>query len=102
MRFEYDRLTGEHLSQALRDIGLSPGTFARFFGLKDQVVFRWLKDEQDIARWVQPVLELLRLPGAIRVCRETAALTISLDRDHPERGAYPYQQGRTWPDDKEV
>lgn len=99
MRFDYDRMSARQFSEALRSLAMKPATFARLFGVNDRVVRKWIASEQDIPPWVSQAVELMRLPGAFTVARDVAALMIRADKENPERGEYPYQAGRQWPDD---
>jgi hypothetical protein len=91
-RFIYDRMTGRDLSEALRELAMPPNAFARIFGVRPEVMSRWLKGDQDIPPWVYPVTRLLSLPHALGEARVAAAEHIKEDREHPERGEYPYQR----------
>lgn len=90
-RFEYQKMTGREFSAALAEIDLAPKAFARIFGVRPEVVQRWIKGEQDVATWVFPVMWLLReIPEGIAIARSAAANHIKIDRDHPDRGEFPY------------
>src|SRR5690606_10889095 len=80
-RFEYARMSADDFSKALHDIDLAPPAFARIFGVRIEVVTRWLKGEQDIPPWVFVVCWLLReIPNGIAIARTAAANHIA--RDH--------------------
>lgn len=89
-RFEYTRLTGKELSEDLSDLGMEPKTFCRIFGVNPNVMTRWLKDEQEPPPWVHVAMALLFLPGAIPEARKAAAEHIKIDREHPEKGEFPF------------
>lgn len=90
-RFEYTRLTGRQIGDALAEIDLLPAAFCRIFGVRKEVMRKWLKDEQEPPPWVFVVLWLLReVPNGIAIARTAAANHIRLDREHPEYGEFPY------------
>lgn len=95
VRFEYDRLTPTQFREELNCLGMSIQAFARIFGLNVRKAERiYSGQEADVPIWIGPVMELLRLPNALSTVRDAAAHMIRLDNDHPERGAYPYRDGR--------
>lgn len=98
VRFEYDRMTGEQFSIALKETGIKPDVFARLFGMNEKTVRDILKGQADVPRWCPPVLEMLREEKARRAAFDTAALLIRADKDNPQRGPYPFQNGRVWED----
>ena len=98
MRFEYDRLTSKQLREDLDAIGMSPQAFARIFGMNARKAERIYSGQEDVPIWVAPVLELLRLPGALSAVRQAAAEMIRRDNDNPQRGEYPYRTGRAQED----
>ena len=80
-RYEYDRMTGEQLSAALNELGLSKREFAKFVGAKAERVQGWLDGTESAGRipqWVPLILGLLTLPGALELAR---AYTDSVARD---------------------
>lgn len=98
-RFEYQKMTAREFSAALREIDLPPDAFARIFGVRKEVVARWLKGTQDVPPWVFVVLWILReVPNGIAIARTAAANHIAQDRKYVERGPFPYL---TIPDDEE-
>lgn len=98
-RFEYARMSAKDFREALDEIDLPHDAFARIFGVRIEVVRRWLKGEQDIPAWCFPVLWILReVPNGIAIARTAAANHIVRDREHPDRGDFPYL---TIPDDEE-
>lgn len=66
-RINYRRLTGQQISQALRDLNLSPGRFAEIAGINDARLRRALMSEPDseLPHTAALVLVLLHLPGAM-------------------------------------
>lgn len=97
-RFEYRRITGRELSEALDDLDLPAKAFCRIFGVNPQVMTRWLRGDQETPPWVFPVIWLLReIPEAVAIARSAAASHIVRDNEHPSRGEYPYLS----PDDGE-
>lgn len=98
-RFEYARMSAKDFREALDEIDLPPQAFARIFGVRIEVVTRWLKGDQDIPPWAFVVLWILReVPNGIAIARTAAANHIVRDREHEERGEFPYL---TIPDDEE-
>lgn len=89
-RFEYDRLTGKQLSDDLRSLDMPPNAFCRIFGVRKEVMGRWLKDAQEIPPWVYIALRLLALPHALGEARAAAAEHIKFDRENPQNGQFPY------------
>lgn len=90
-RFEYQKMTAREFSDALAEIDLPPKAFARIFGVRPEVVQRWIRDEQDIPPWPFICLWLLReIPEGIAIARSAAANHIKTDRDNPGRGDFPY------------
>lgn len=98
-RFDYRRMTAREFSEALREIDLQPDAFARIFGVRKEVVGRWLSGTQDVPSWPFVALWLLReIPNGIAIARTAAANHIEIDREHPDRGRFPYLN---IPDDRE-
>lgn len=90
-RFEYTRMTGAEITEALQEIDLDPVAFCRIFGIRPEVMKRWQRDEQDAPPWIFPVLWLLReVPNGIAIARTAAANHIKVDRNHLTRGDFPY------------
>lgn len=90
-RFEYTRMTAQQFSDALEEIDLPAPAFSRIYGVRLEVVERWLKGEQDIPPWVFIALWLMReIPSGTAIARSAAANHIKLDRKYPKRGEYPY------------
>lgn len=99
-RFTYARMTGKDLSEALREIDLKPRAFCRIFGVRPEVMSRWLKGTQDIATWVYPTVWLLReADNALGIVRTAAAHHVMIDHEHPEHGEFPFLNNPT--DDEE-
>lgn len=99
MRFERDPMSAADFSRALRNLKMDRDTFCRLFGQDQRKVRRWLSGEMRIPDWVPPVMQMLLLPGAVRICRDVAAVMIRADGDNPERGLYPFKDGRHLPED---
>lgn len=98
-RFQYTHLTGEEFETALNDIDMSTTTFARLVGADIRRVDRWYAGKYEIPHYVALVLQLLKIPGAKGIARMVAAAMIERDNEHPERGEYPYMDGRDLPED---
>lgn len=99
MRFERDAMSAADFSRALRNLKMDRDTFCRLFGQDQRKVRRWLSGEMRIPDWVPPVMQMLLLPGAIRICRDVAAIMIRKDDLAPEAGPYPFKDGRHLPED---
>lgn len=92
-------MSAADFSLALREIDLAPPAFARIFGIRIEVVTRWLKGEQDIPPWAFVALWLMReVPNGVAIARTAAANHIARDTKYPQRGEFPYL---TIPDDEE-
>lgn len=90
-RFSYARMSAEDFSKALRDMDLPPPAFARIFGVRIEVVTRWLKGEQDIPPWCHVACWLMReVPNGVAIARTAAANHIVRDHKYPARGEFPY------------
>lgn len=90
-RFEYKRMTGADLAAWLHELDLPADAFCRIFGVRPEVMARWLKDEQDIPPWVFVVVWLLKeTPNGNAIARTAAANHIRIDRKFPDRGEFPY------------
>ena len=68
----YQRINGEELGEALSDIGLTVGQFARLTGADRRRVTRWLADEYDIPHHILLICELLKDPGNMQTAKELA------------------------------
>ncbi len=69
----YRRMSPEELSQALDDLHLSAGQFARLAGSQRKRVLLWLEKSdargEDIPHHIAVLCELLKLPGAMDIAR---------------------------------
>lgn len=77
-RYEYDRMTGEQLSAALAQLGISMREFAKLVGAKPERVQAWLDGADNIPQSAALAAVLLTLPGAIELAR---SYTDSVARD---------------------
>lgn len=90
-RFEYQRMTGQELTDDLRAMNMSVKAFARITGSIAERVQKWANGEEDIPAWIPVFTAVLKnVPGAIPEARQEAAERIIRDLSHPERGEFPY------------
>lgn len=84
-RYEYERMTAEQFRQALEQVGLSEGRFARLFGTIPKRVRSWVAGEEDIPHAALVMLSLMTMPGALdmaeRVTDSVISDTRTTDRD---------------------
>lgn len=84
-RYDYDRMTAGQFRQALEQVGLSEGRFARLYGTIPKRVRSWAAGEEDIPHAALLALSLLTLPGAIEMAERVTDSVISdtraADRD---------------------
>lgn len=90
-RYRYHRMTGQQLSDALNQLGLSKFQFVRASGFSYQKVERWLADKEDIPHTATVIVTLLTLPGAVEKARVLADAMVLPDEDSPS----PIQQETT-------
>ena len=90
-RFEYQRMTGQDLTDDLRAMNMSVKAFARITGSIAERVQKWADGKEDIPTWVPVFTAVLKnVPGSIPEARQEAAERIIRDLQHPERGEFPY------------
>jgi hypothetical protein len=77
-RYEYDRMTGEQLSAALAQLGISMREFGKLVGAKPERVQAWLDGSDNIPQSAALAAVLLTLPGALELAR---TYTESVARD---------------------
>lgn len=68
-RYEYDRMTGEQLSAALAQLGITMREFAKLLGAKPERVQAWLLGTDNIPQSAALAAVLLTLPGALDLAR---------------------------------
>ncbi len=100
-RFTYRRLTDKEFTLELARRNMTPGAFARIFGVNLNTANRWASGELDIPPWVPIALTLLSLEGGLGTARMAAAAFIAADNAYPERGDFPYLRERELPADVE-
>ena len=76
-RYEYDRMTAGQFRQALEQVGLSEGRFARLYGVIPKRVRSWAAGEEDIPHAALLVLSLMTLPGAVDMAERVTDSVIS-------------------------
>lgn len=64
------RLTPEQLRDALRDIGISRDDLALVLGTRTERVAKWVCGEEDIPIYLDALLALMTLPGALDLIEE--------------------------------
>lgn len=77
-RYEYERMTGEQLSAALAQLGISMREFGKLTGTKPERVQSWLDGTDNIPQSAALAAVLLTLPGALELAR---TYTDSVARD---------------------
>lgn len=80
-RYEYERMTAGQFRQALEQVGLSEGRFARLYGVIPKRVRSWAAGEEDIPHAALLVLSLLTLPGAVDMAERVTDSVISDTRE---------------------
>lgn len=83
-RYEYERMTAEQFRQALEQVGLSEGRFARLFGTIPKRVRSWAAGEEDIPHAALVMLALMTMPGAVDMAERVTDSVIS-DTRTPDR-----------------
>lgn len=82
-RFEYQRMTGAELKQAMDRLGWTESTFAGLFGQTPKRVKDYVEDRERIPVWVPVVLHVLEtVPGALGAARGEADRRILVDHHH--------------------
>lgn len=77
-RYEYERMTGEQLSAALAQLGITMREFGKLTGTKPERVQAWLTGNDNIPQSAALAAVLLTLPGALELAR---TYTDSVARD---------------------
>lgn len=77
-RYEYERMTAAQFRQALEQVGLSEGRFARLYGTIPKRVRSWAAGEEDVPHAALVMLSLMTLPGAVEMAER---VTDSVIRD---------------------
>lgn len=80
-RYEYERMTAAQFRQALEQVGLSEGRFARLYGVIPKRVRSWAAGEEDIPHAALLMLSLLTLPGAVDMAERVTDSVISDTRE---------------------
>lgn len=80
-RYEYERMTAGQFRQALEQVGLSEGRFARLYGVIPKRVRSWAAGEEDIPHAALLMLSLLTLPGAVDMAERVTDSVISDTRE---------------------
>lgn len=80
-RYEYDRMTAAQFRQALEQVGLSEGRFARLYGTVPKRVRSWAAGEEDIPHAALVMLSLMTMPGAVEMAERVTDSVISDTRD---------------------
>ncbi|CAM5769877.1 hypothetical protein [Bosea minatitlanensis] len=83
-RYEYDRITGQQLKAALRDLGKTYGWFAKFYGVPRPRVLKWADDREDIPPAVIGWLAMASMPGGAEMVERAMG-----SRVHDLRSADP-------------
>lgn len=82
-RFEYQRMTGRELEDALKRLGWNEGTFAAMFGQTPRRVKDYVENRERIPMWVPVVLHILEtVPGALGAARGEIDRRIIADKTH--------------------
>lgn len=76
-RYEYERMTAAQFRQALEQVGLSEGRFARLYGVIPKRVRSWAAGEEDIPHAALVMLSLLTMPGAMDMAERVTDSVIS-------------------------
>jgi hypothetical protein len=66
-RYEYDRITGQQLKDALEHLGRSFGWFAKYYGVPRERVLKWVNNREDIPVAVMSWLAMASVPGALDI-----------------------------------
>jgi transcriptional regulator with XRE-family HTH domain len=73
-RYEYARISGADLAEALQEAGLTPEEFSRLTGTgSPQRIAKWLKDEEDIPHDAHLLISIfVEQPTSLQIAREMA------------------------------
>ena len=80
-RYEYERMTAAQFRQALDQVGLSEGRFARLYGVIPKRVRSWAAGEEDIPHAALVMLSLMTMPGAVDMAERVTDSVISDTRE---------------------
>lgn len=72
----YMRMTGGELSHRISEIGITLSEFAMIEGTTLDRVTSWVHGVEDIPHHATVITDLLRLPGALEVARESTSRSI--------------------------
>ena len=80
-RYEYERMTAAQFRQALEQVGLSEGRFARLYGTIPKRIRSWAAGEEDIPHAALVMLSLMTMPGAVDMAERVTDSVISDTRE---------------------
>ncbi len=81
-RYEYERMSAAQFRQALDQVGLSEGRFARLYGTVPKRVRSWAAGEEDIPHAALVMLSLMTMPGAVDMAERVTDSVISDTRNN--------------------
>ena len=84
-RHGYKRLGGAQLAVGLKELDISPATFAAFYGTAQRRVLQWLDGEEDIPHPVHLVLTILAVPGMKTLIQQFTNATM-IEREEEKNG----------------